>query len=175
MVKKENAMKYCIRITDFDWYQRLMTARIDEVNFWTPGSQKGVNLERGELFLFKSNVKSEGAGKILGGGYFVRFEWSSIENAWEKYGIKNGCADIQEMKSKVMMYRASQGKGNNTEPRIGCIILNKVFFFEKDKWIAPPSNWGKPPKGHPVHKTFDTEKDMDAALFYKKLEAARIC
>jgi putative restriction endonuclease len=166
MVERTTLMKYYMRITDIDWYKRLKAAGLSEVNFWTPGHKMGFNaLEQGEMFLFKSNARSIGAGKIIGGGYFVRFERTSFDEAWQKYGEQNGCADIQELRSKVQKYRASRGSGDDSDPRIGCIILDNVFFFDEDEWIDPPSDWGRPPHGHPLFKTYSTDTDIGKAFY----------
>lgn len=166
-------MEYYIRITDFDWYQRLMADRDNldtEANFWLPGGQQGFRaLNPGGLFLFKSSARSPGNGNIIGGGYFVRFERSSIEEAWEKYGQRNGCGDINELSTKVNNFRHAFGRNDGATQPIGCIILDKLFFFESGNWIAPPLDWGNPPHGNPIAKAYNTNGEIGAALYREVL------
>lgn len=135
-----------VGITDEKWLLSLkgdycQNKLTENVNFWTPGTKKFTVLNPGELFLFKRhNRKSTNEdGSIVGGGYFSHYEQLSILESWEKYERGNGRKTFQEFQDAL---KDIQRKNNlNSSMKIGCIILEKVFFLEKP--IHEPKDWHK--------------------------------
>ncbi|MBU5468882.1 hypothetical protein KQI85_00640 [Falcatimonas sp. MSJ-15] len=143
--------KFYVANTDNKWLDAIIAVyNSGQVNFWQSPNPEFRALEQGELFLFKLHNKqgTNQQGQIVGGGYFVEYKKLTIPNAWNKYGKGNGFA------SQLAMQVGVQDKVQNNE--IGCIILDKVFFFDNNACINAPANW-KPTiqKG----KTYTTDVD----------------
>lgn len=136
-----------VGITDTDWYNFLCAHENSlngYVNFWTPGIATFKAVEENDYFLFKLHNKkgTNEKGEIVGGGKFCRYEVLSFEQAWEKYGISNGCISIEEMKDKIIKYRRNNSM-DDTSNLIGNIVIKDPFFFKKFDWIDSPSDWSK--------------------------------
>lgn len=135
-----------VGITDTNW-MKLIKEQKDNIgryiNFWTPGTKNFKAIKQGELFLFKLHAKkSKGEkGKIVGGAYFDGFEQMSVSEAWERFGYGNGTTSQFELKSAIDEYRVRNNMDRNAD--IGCIVLRDPFFFEEDKCIESPADWGK--------------------------------
>lgn len=143
-------MKLFIGVTDNNWFRFLRSlSGVEEVNFWMPGG-KGVfrALKPGELFLFKLHYPEN---FIVGGGVFAHSTLLPYTTAWETFGPMNGAPTNEEMKHRIEKYRKHPVDLNS---QIGCILLQKPFFFEENQWIPAPAEF-RPNivKG----KTFDTE------------------
>ena len=113
------------------------------INFWTPELKVFKSIKPGELFLFKLHAKkSKGEnGEIVGGAYFVGFEQMSVSDAWEKFNIGNGTESYSDLE---FLIRNTRVRNNiDIESNIGCIVLRDPFFFNKEKWIESPIDWGK--------------------------------
>jgi putative restriction endonuclease len=132
-------MKMYIGLTDFDWYTLLSSKKLDEVNFWKPGTTPFRALEPNDLFLFK--LKSP-YNAVVGGGFFVRYVEIPINMAWETFGDENGTVDQQEFASRIIKYRQKNGV-DVTYPQVGCIILTEPFFFDRPLWIKGPADMAK--------------------------------
>ena len=116
-------MKIWVGVTDDDWFARLSHVRPDEVNFWQPsGSRTFRALQPGELFLFKLHSPKN---FIVGGGRFVSYSALPASLAWDAFGVKNGVASFDELRSRIRRYRR---KDNAIDPVIGCNVLAEPFF-----------------------------------------------
>lgn len=132
-------MRYWIGITDYDWF-RFLAAKPDlaEVNFWQPSAgRRPAALEPGTLFLFKLHA-SEG-GRIVGGGYFVKYEAMPIRWTWDAFGEENGAATFDEMVTRIGRYRRQRIDVQGDQ--IGCLVLVEPFFLPESDWIEPPVDW----------------------------------
>src|SRR5688500_12907499 len=100
-------MKLYVGVTDNDWYRFLsQPASGDEVNFWQPGGSGQCRARQlGELFLFKLPAPQT---FIAGGGFFTHSSPPlPVSLAWEAFGQKNGAATFEEMRAKIVRYRAA--------------------------------------------------------------------
>jgi putative restriction endonuclease len=127
-------MKFFIGVTDHGWYDYLSRISPDEVNFWRPGGGIFSSLETGGPFLFKLKYPEN---KIAGGGFFIRSIQLPLSFAWDAFGDKNGTQEKTELLKKINSLRDNP----QSDPRIGCTILNQPFFFPKEKWIPAPKSW----------------------------------
>ncbi len=127
-------MNAYVGVTDQQWYEYLSDKGFDEINFWRPRGGAFKSLEPGELFLFKLHAPLH---YIVGGGFFVRFSILPTFLAWDAFGAKNGAASISGFEARIRKYKGS----NDSNPRIGCIILSAPFFFPRVDWIPAPSDW----------------------------------
>ena len=135
-----------VGITDTNWMKFIKEQKNNigrYINFWTPGTKTFKAIQSGELFLFKLHAKkSKGEnGEIVGGAYFDGFEQMSVPEAWNRFGYGNGTTSQFELKSAIDEYRVRNNMDRNAD--IGCIVLRDPFFFEEDKWIESPTDWGK--------------------------------
>ena len=148
IMETKDTGKIYLGITDTEWMNFLRNKQElgllgSEINFWTPSTVEFKALKPGELFLFKlHNRKAKGEnGEIVGGGYFVAFEKMSISEAWERFRYGNGSETMNEMQEIIQSYR--DRNDINDDGKIGCIILDRPFFFPQERWIDSPSDWGK--------------------------------
>lgn len=129
-------MKLWVAITDKNWFEFLRSRSPDEVNFWQPSAgRRAAVLEPGTPFLFKLHAPDN---FIVGGGFFVRYSALPARLAWDAFGANNGVADYAALKARVVQYRAVPVSG---DPEIGCNILNRPFFWQRDDWIPAPKDW----------------------------------
>jgi putative restriction endonuclease len=129
-------MNFFIGVTDNKWYSFLKKEQPEDVNFWQPGGKvKFRSLQPGEIFLFK--LKSP-YNAIAGIGFFSQHAFLTLNMAWEIFGIKNGCSDIDIFRKMILNYRKDYWNNN---PEIGCIVLTNPIFFDEKDWIAIPGNW----------------------------------
>lgn len=131
-------MKFYVGVTDNTWFKNLKERGCSEVNFWKPGAQPFGVLKQGDLFLFKLHAPYN---YIVGGGQFVSYSILPIALAWETFGKENGTKDFNEFYTKIMKYK--NGKPEEHNPVIGCIVLSNVFYFDQEDWIAAPEDWSK--------------------------------
>lgn len=127
-------MKFWVGVTDKKWFDNLAIVSPDEVNFWRPGGQGFSAIDIGAPFLFKLHNP---INKIVGGGYFVRSESIPLSLAWDAFGTKNGSNSYSNLRDSINKYRNVK----ESDPTIGCIILNQPFFFSEDKWINVPASF----------------------------------
>ena len=113
-------MKIWVGVTDDDWFVRSSHLRPDEVNFWQPsGSRTFRALQPGELFLFKLHSPKN---FIVGGGHFVSYSALPASLAWDAFGVKNGVASFDELRSRIRRYRRKDNAidpGETTQERCG--------------------------------------------------------
>lgn len=152
-------MKYWVGVTDRKWFEYLSAINPDEVNFWKPGGQGFGAIELGSPFLFKLHSP---INKIVGGGFFIRSEQLPLSLAWDAFEKKNGAENISDLRNAINNYR----KTKETDPTIGCIILNQPFFFTEDKWIDVPSSFTK---NIVIGKTYNTN-EYDGEKLWNEVE-----
>jgi len=133
-------MKGFVGVTDNDWFAFLsQQPEIDEINFWQPsGKGQFGALEPGEPFFFKLHAPLD---YIVGGGFFAHSTILPVSLAWEAFAIKNGAGSLQEMRRLIERRRP---KASQLEDyKIGCIILTRPFFFNKQDWIQVPQDFSR--------------------------------
>ena len=132
-------MRLYIGVTDDDWFHFLQTRQPDEVNFWRPsGSSNFKAVSPGEPFLFKLHSPND---YIVGGGFFTRYSVLPLSLAWLAFGEKNGAASESTCLARIRHYR--KGGAIAPDPEIGCVILERPFFFPRTDWIPVASVWSK--------------------------------
>jgi putative restriction endonuclease len=129
-------MKAYIGVTDKAWFDTLSNLPdIDEVNFWQPGGNRLFqSLQPGELFLFKLK---EPLNFIVGGGIFAHSTILPVSLAWESFQMKNGAHSLLELRSRLERLRGG-ARPSNDDYKIGCVLLEKPFFFPREHWFVPP-------------------------------------
>ena len=65
----------------------------------------------------------------------VRIDHQTL--AWQAFGQKNGAATEEEMRTRVERYRRV-APNPSEDYDIGCILLQKPFFFDRGDWIPIP-------------------------------------
>jgi putative restriction endonuclease len=134
-------MRAFLAVTDNDWFRFLRAQRgIDEVNFWQPSGRSAFRaLRPGQPFLFKLHHPEN---FIVGGGFFAHFSLLPARLAWEAFGIKNGAADLGEMRRRIAKYR-HRVPDDREQQTVGCIILVAPFFLEDRDWIPVPADFSR--------------------------------
>lgn len=121
---------FAISPTDKNWFDNLKTSGFNSfVNFWTPTPWGIKRLKEGSKFYFmiKSPIR-----KIGGYGEFVFYEEMTTEQAWRKFGFKNGVKSKEEFINRLDVYRIKRSK-SGFDNLIGCVVLkNCVFWDEND-------------------------------------------
>jgi len=126
---------FAISPTDIDWFNFIKAnSFVSEVNFWTPTSWNISRLKPGDKFYFMLKAPIR---KIGGGGTFKEYIDLSIEKAWNRFGLKNGCANKRELIDRLNRYRTKRSteEGISSEGKIGCIILQDVEVWDEDKYV----------------------------------------
>lgn len=114
---------YAISNTDIKWAEFLKKNQLcSKVNFWTPTPWNVKQLAIGDRFYFllKSPIR-----KIGGYGSFCSYMTMTVYEAWDQFGIRNGCESKKEF-----IERLSQFGEPGLTTQIGCIILDDVCFFD---------------------------------------------
>jgi putative restriction endonuclease len=136
-------MRGFVANTDYDWFNflRAIEPPVDEVNFWTPGSDISFKaLQPGEPFLFRLKAPHN----VIGGfGVFAHFSALPVSMAWEVYGPANGAPTLQTMRSRLLRIRDRFEMGADAKQDfwIGCILINQPVFFERRDWVRIPDDW----------------------------------
>lgn len=113
---------FCIYKTDPNWIKTLRGLSPDvQVNFWRKGTNS-LNIPVGSWFYFNERRTRN----IVGRGVLVGYEILTIKEAWQKFGLGNGVANLTELESRAL--EVLDVKGDN--PEIGCIILSELQFLE---------------------------------------------
>lgn len=125
-----------IAITDNNWANFIKENKLSSVNFWCKKqSFKAINKNDIFFFLKKNNdeeKKTKQERKIVGYGIFEKFEVLNIDDAWNKYGIGNGCSNIELFSEKINTMFKLQGD----EVKIGSIILNEIVMFDEPIYLS---------------------------------------
>ncbi|HEX4825834.1 MAG TPA: HNH endonuclease [Candidatus Polarisedimenticolaceae bacterium] len=132
-------MDLFVAVTDGDWHELLSsTPGLDEANFWQPGGNTVFRaLQPGGLFLFKLHAPRN---VIVGGGFFAHASLYPVSLAWDAFGEKNGATTLEEMRRRIEKYRKQKPQPHD-DYKIGCIILEEPFFFDREDWIPQPADW----------------------------------
>jgi len=131
-------MKGFVGVTDNDWFAFLyQQPGIDEVNFWQPGGTGQFRaLAPGEPFLFKLHAPHH---YIVGGGFFAHSTILPVSLAWQAFGVKNGAGSLLQMKRLIERRRSRSSFFEDY--KIGCILLEQPFFFDRQDWIPIPPDF----------------------------------
>ncbi|NUQ81212.1 MAG: HNH endonuclease [Bacteroidetes bacterium] len=126
---------FAISPTDIEWFKFLRTEGLNsEINFWTPTPWNVSRLASGDklYFMLKSPIR-----KIGGYGQFVEYKNMSVNDAWNKYGFKNGCTSKQDLIDRLDKYKASNSSDERsvTDSEIGCIVLTNAVYYDDDKFL----------------------------------------
>ncbi len=127
---------FAISPTDIEWFKYLRTKGFNsEINFWTPSPWNVSKLKTGDklYFMLKSPIR-----KIGGFGQFLEYKNMTVNEAWHKYGFKNGCSSKQEFLTRLEHYNKSNKKDENVSvenSQIGCIILANAEFLDDDSFL----------------------------------------
>jgi putative restriction endonuclease len=157
-----------VGVTDKNWFDFLAAAQPDEVNFWAPSGRTNFRaLQPGELFLFKLHSPYN---FIVGGGIFSTASNLPLSLAWDAFGIKNGVATLDEMRRRIIRYRA-EVPTRGADPTIGCRILTSPFLWQQDRWIPVPASWAT---NIVVGRGYDTEEPEGAQLWDAVMERSRV-
>jgi putative restriction endonuclease len=134
-------VKAYVGVTDPRLYRFLRSRpHFEEVNFWQPsGSRRFRALEPGEPFLFKLHSPDD---FVVGGGFFAASAILPVSLAWEIFGERNGSLSLGEMRRQIGRYRRGARDAREDHP-IGCIILQRPFFFDEADWIPVPKDFKK--------------------------------
>jgi putative restriction endonuclease len=133
-------MRAYVAVTDPRLY-RFLRARphFEEINFWRPsGSRRFRALAPGEPFLFKLHSPDD---FIVGGGFFAASAILPVGLAWEIFDERNGSLSIAEMRRQIGRYRRDRNSRHDLP--IGCIVLQRPFFFDEADWIPVPRDFKK--------------------------------
>ena len=134
-------MRLYVGVTDPELF-RFLRARpgFEEVNFLRPsGSRRFLALEPGEPFLFKLHSPDD---FIVGGGFFAASATLPASLAWAIFEQRNGALSLREMRRRIGRYRRA-GRGDREDYPVGCIILQRPFFFDEADWIPVPRDFNK--------------------------------
>lgn len=155
-------MRAYVGVTDGDWYRYLASRGCEEVNFWRPGGGRAfLALQRGELFFFKTHAPDN---RVVGGGFYSGFAALTLDEAWRFYGDANGVASLEDMRTRIAKYRREPiGPADN--PRIGCIFLREVVFFDQPV-SAPPGFAGNIVQGKGYDLAAPSVRDYFAGLLH---------
>ena len=158
-------MKLFVAVTDNEWYWQLRSRpQLVEVNFWQPGGGRSFQaLRPSEILLFKPHTPHH---SIVGGGFFLHASELPCSLAWEFFGPDNGAAGFWEMRRRIERFR-HLGTDAERDYEIGCMILQRPFFFDEADWIPLPEDFSK---NVGLGKTYDTTTPTGQALW----EAVRL-
>lgn len=132
---------FAIAPTDNDWFGFLKGTELNSyVNFWTPTpwNVKKLNPSDRWYFLLKSPIR-----EIGGFGEFVQYENLSTDEAWNKFGRRNGCQDKAEFQNRISHYidkNSIKFKGAPVQAKdykLGCIILKNCEFWDEEYFKKP--------------------------------------
>jgi len=158
-------MRLFVAVTDNEWYWQLRSRPLqDEVNFWQPGGGRSFQALRfGELLLFKPHTPHH---SIVGGGFFLHASELPCGLAWDFFQLGNGVSGLWEMRRRIERFRHLT-PDTHRDYDVGCIVLQRPFFFDEADWIPVPSDYSK---NVGQGKTYDTSTPAGHALW----EAVRL-
>lgn len=153
-------MRLFVAVTDNEWYWQLRSRPLqDEVNFWQPGGGRSFQaLRTSELLLFKPHTPHH---SIVGGGFFLHSSELPCSLAWEYFGQANGATGLWEMRRRIERFR-HLGADTHRDYEVGCMVLQRPFFFDEADWIPVPTDFSK---NVGQGKTYDTSTPAGLALW----------
>ena len=126
---------FAIAITDQNWFEYLRENQFDGViNFWTPSPWKMHRLTYGDWlhFFLKSPVR-----KIAGGGCFSNYLEMNIQEAWDRYGNRNGCETFEGLRGIIKEYKKNTMFGRELlNHKIGCIELINCKYLRRPRYTC---------------------------------------
>ena len=136
--EQNTSVRGYVGVTDGDWY-RFLADRPEvsaaEVNFWRPGGGRGFHaLAEGEPFFFKTHAPHN---RVVGGGFYSGFAALRMSEAWQMFGLANGVASLNEMRTRIARYRR-EPIAPSEDPEIGCVFVRDVTFFPDGMAYDPP-------------------------------------
>lgn len=133
-------MRFYLAVTDSDWFRFLRSVRPapEDVNFWQPSGRQLANLKQGEPFLFKLHAPFN---KIAGLGFFSTFVSFPLNIVWNAFRERNGCANQNQLATKIAHYRQIRGNYDPHYLTVGCNILTDPVFFDDAEMIEVPEDW----------------------------------
>jgi putative restriction endonuclease len=130
-----------IAVTDPAWFEYLASRspdrRVDEVNFWSPSSDRPIkHFAPGEPVFFRLKAP---ANAIAGYGFFAHYSLLSLQVAWATFGDKNGDPDQLRFLERIAVFRKVSLAALRTDASpLGCTILREAVFWPRERWIG----WG---------------------------------
>jgi putative restriction endonuclease len=131
--------KAVVANTDSDWFKFFrpsdQVSRIDEVNFWRPGSQNEFRaLSPGEPFFFRLKHPTNA---VAGFGFFAAQSFVSVSTAWRFFQEKNGVNDEDDFVQRLAYYRRvpKSRAGELSTQQLNCLILREVVFLPESMWV----------------------------------------
>lgn len=126
---------FAISPTDIDWFKFLRNEGLNtKINFWTPTPWNVSRLDSGDrlYFMLKSPIR-----RIGGYGEFLEYKNATVQQAWNEFGIKNGCASKKEFTDRLDNYKSDRSTDNRSvsESEIGCIVLTNTVFFDEEEYL----------------------------------------
>lgn len=106
-----------------------------EVNFWRPGHVPFPESYIGTPFVFVR--KGSEPRKVMGYGVFRRTEFLTIEEAWKKWGRRNGVVSLNDFMERLGLLSEStatnRGSLDSDPPSpnrvVQCVVLSDVVLF----------------------------------------------
>lgn len=128
---------FAISPTDIDWFEGLRISGFTSgINFWTPTPWNIAQLKDGDrlYFMLKSPIR-----RIGGFGEFREYCNLSLNDAWIRFGKKNGCGTKEEFADRLDKYKSihSIDRRSVLDSEIGCIVLDNVEFWDSDSFLDP--------------------------------------
>ena len=153
-------MDLFVAVTDGTWHEQLSSmSGLDEANFWKPRDQEEFKaLRPGGVLLFKLKAP---LNAIVGGGVFAHWSLLPVSLAWDAFEERNGARSFAELRSRIERINRWVPRPQE-DYKIGCIILEQPFFFDRADWIPQPADW------HPnivQGKGYDTSNVVGRRLY----------
>lgn len=162
-------MRVVVGVTDGDWAAYLRRREyLTEANFWLPTATPFRSLTPGEGFLFKTKAPHN---RLIGGGFYGEYFELRVSEAWAVFGESNGLASEAELQAKIWNYRLRNGKAEEPDPQIGCVVLRNIFFADPGDELPQPEHWGRSIVRFKRYD--DTDPDVDYVRYAFESLAAR--
>lgn len=148
-------MNFYVGVTDYNWFDFLRQESREDINFWKPlgGGKNFGAVPSGAPFLLKLKKPFH---CIAGVGFFTNQIDLPLTTAWEMFGARNGFGDYFDFAQAIRKYRAANGKPEEANPVISCLVLTAPIFFRKPDWIPAPESWGNSIVTGKVYNTSET-------------------
>lgn len=153
-------MRLFVAVTDNEWYWQLRSRPLqNEANFWQPGGARSFQaLRPSELLLFKPHTPHH---SIVGGGFFLHASDLPCSLAWDFFELATGASGLWEMRRRIERFRHLSADSHR-DYEVGCIVLQRPFFFDEADWIPVPADFSK---NVGQGKTYDTSSPAGHALW----------